>query len=82
VQLIRLLVVAAAGVLAVIGYIQEGRRLEHIRQLSGHQARDFYEAGRARNERVMWLIAVAAVATAGVFVYQAMTLTPAAVPHP
>lgn len=57
-QLIRLLAVAVACVVGVIGYIQEGRRLEVIRQLPGARARDYYEAIRTRNDRMMWVVAL------------------------
>ncbi len=58
-QLIRLLVAAVAGIAVVVGYIHERRRLEVISKLPGDKARDYYEAGRARNERVMWVVALA-----------------------
>lgn len=67
-QLVRLIVVVLAGVAAAAGYIHEGRRLEKIRGLPGEEARDYYEAGRNRDERAMWMIAVALAAAAVVSV--------------
>ncbi len=56
-QLVRLIVLGTAGFAALAGYIQEGRRLAAIRQMPGDKARDFYEAVRARDERLMWVVA-------------------------
>lgn len=64
VPLVRLVVVLLAGVAAGAGYLQEGRRLEVIRRLTGDKARDYYEAGRARGEGAMWVITVVLVIAA------------------
>jgi hypothetical protein len=70
VSLVRLVVVLVAGVAAVAGYLQEGRRLEAIRRLPGEQARDYYEAGRARGEGAMWVITVVLVIAAVVMTFK------------
>jgi hypothetical protein len=67
-QLIRLLAIVAAGVAATVGYVHERRRLDAIKQLPGPTARDYYEAGRARNDRAMWVIAAASVFAAVTFI--------------
>lgn len=69
VPLIRLMVVLLAGVAVVAGYIHESRRLQVIRQLTGDKARDYYEAGRARGEGMMWAITLALVVAAAVFAF-------------
>jgi hypothetical protein len=86
VQLIRLIVIALAGVAAVAGYIHEARRLQVVQQLPGDQARAYYESGRARGERLMWLVtaALAAAAVAALLGYSVLPAVPAAalkVPH-
>ena len=63
--ILRILLIAAAALGAVAQWLQERRRLDVIKGLSGRQARDYYEATRERGERFM--IAVTAVlALAGV----------------
>jgi hypothetical protein len=65
VPILRILLIAAAALGAVAQWLQERRRLDVIKGLSGRQARDYYEATRERGERFM--IAVTAVlALAGV----------------
>ena len=59
-----MVVVQEDGVAAGAGYLQEGRRLEVIRRLTGDKARDYYEAGRARGEGAMWVITVVLVIAA------------------
>lgn len=71
-----MLVVAVAGIAVIVGYIQEGRRLEVIRKLPGDKARDYYEAGRARNERVMWVVALALLIAAAIVVFRQRFLPP------
>jgi hypothetical protein len=51
--LIRLILVAAAGVTALAQYLQERHRLKIIERLPGRQARDYYERTRERGERLM-----------------------------
>lgn len=63
-QLVRLLAVVVACLVGVIGYVQEGRRLETIRQLPGDKARDYYEAARTRGDRMMWVMALVLAAGA------------------
>jgi hypothetical protein len=76
VQLVRLIVVAIAGVAAAAGYIQEGRRLQIIKQMPGDKARDFYEGVRSRNERVMWLVAMLLAAGAVAAVVKELAFSP------
>ena len=75
-QLVRLIVVAIAGVAALAGYIQEGRRLQIIKQMSGDKARDFYEAVRTRDERIMWLVAGLLAAGAVAAVVKELAFSP------
>jgi hypothetical protein len=77
VQLVRLIVVAIAGVAVLAGYIQEGRRLQIIKQMPGAKARDFYEAVRTRDERIMWLLAVLLLAGAVAAVVKELAFSPA-----
>jgi len=57
--ILRILLIAAAALGAVAQWLQERRRLDVIKGLSGRQARDYYERTRERGERFM--IAVTAV---------------------
>lgn len=75
VQLIRLIVVAVAGLVTVAGYLHEGRRLQAIRSLPGDKARDLFEAGRVRDERVMWVVASLLFVGAVVAVVRDLVLT-------
>ncbi|MES1205375.1 MAG: hypothetical protein ABUS79_05510 [Pseudomonadota bacterium] len=67
-QLIRLFAVAVACALGVVGYVQERRRLDVIQRLPGEKARDYYEAARTRNDRVMWALAITLALAAAVAV--------------
>jgi hypothetical protein len=67
--MVRLILVAAAGVTAVAQFLQERHRLKVIEQLQGRQARDYYERTRERDERLMLGVTVAlAVAAAAALV--------------
>jgi hypothetical protein len=57
--MVRLILVAAAGVTAVAQFLQERHRLKVIAQLPGRQARDYYERTRERGERLMLGVTVA-----------------------
>jgi hypothetical protein len=76
VQLIRLVVVAVACIAGVGGYLQEGRRLEAIRRLPGDKARDYYQAVRTRDDRVLWVLAVVFLAAALVAVFRVWVFPP------
>lgn len=69
-QLVKIVLLAAA-LLAVVGqYLQEMRRLVIIKKLPGRQARDYYEATRQRNEMLLLVATVAlAVLAVGGAVY-------------
>ena len=54
--LLRILLIAAAALVSVAGFLQERRRLEIIKGLPGRQARDYYEANRERGERFMIVV--------------------------
>jgi hypothetical protein len=58
VPILRILLIAAAALGAVAQFLQERRRLEVIKGLSGRQARDYYEATRERGERFMIAVTV------------------------
>jgi hypothetical protein len=66
VRILRLILVVVAALVTGAQLWQERRRLETLRRLPGRQARDHYEATRARDERLMVgvtaVLAVAAVA--------------------
>lgn len=66
VPLLRLIVVLLAGGAVLAGYLQESRRLQVIRRLSGDKARAYYESGRARGEGAMWAITIALAIAAAV----------------
>jgi hypothetical protein len=51
--ILRILLIAAAALASVAGFLQERRRLEVIKGLPGRKARDYYEATRERGERFM-----------------------------
>ena len=76
-KLLKLAVIAVA-VLAVAGhYWSELRRLKRIHTLSGLQARDYYEATRMSNERVMAALTALFVAGAiGALLYTFGALGP------
>ena len=65
-RVLRLILVVVAGLTTAAQLWQERQRLKLIERLPGRQARDYYEATRARDERLMVavtaLLAVAAVA--------------------
>lgn len=71
-KLIKLAVIIVA-VLAVAGhYWTELRRLKRIHELSGIRARDYYEATRVSNERmmaVMTTLFVAGAVTASLYLF-------------
>jgi len=69
VQLIRFVFLAVTVLVTATGYIQEGRRLNRIRELPGRAALAHYERGRARGERMMWAVALALAAGALYSVY-------------
>jgi hypothetical protein len=75
VQLIRFVFLAVAALVTVTGYVQEGRRLNRIRDLPGPRALAHYERGRARGERMMWAVALALVLTAAFLVYRVWITT-------
>ena len=54
--ILRILLIAAAALASVAGFLQEGRRLEIIKGLPGPKARDYYEANRERGERFMIVV--------------------------
>ena len=56
--ILRILLIVAASLGAVAQFLQERRRLEVIKGLSGRQARDYYEATRERGERFMIVVTV------------------------
>lgn len=53
---VRLVLLAAASLVAFAGYLQERRRLVVVQRLSGEAARDFYEAGRRRDAWILWAV--------------------------
>jgi hypothetical protein len=53
VRILRLILVLAAALTTAGQIWQEQRRLKVIERLPGRQARDHYEATRARDERLM-----------------------------
>ncbi len=65
-RVLRLILVVVAGLTTAAQLWQERQRLKVIERLPGRQARDYYEATRARDERLMVavtaLLALAAVA--------------------
>jgi hypothetical protein len=65
-RVLRLILVVLAGLTTAAQLWQERQRLKVIDRLPGRQARDFFEATRARDERLMvavtTLLALAAVA--------------------
>ena len=65
-RVLRLILVVVAGLTTAAQLWQERQRLKVIERLPGRQARDYYEATRARDERLMAavtaLLALAAVA--------------------
>jgi hypothetical protein len=65
-RVLRLILVVVAGMTTAAQLWQERQRLKVIERLPGRQARDYYEATRARDERLMVgvtaLLALAAVA--------------------
>lgn len=69
VQLVRLVFLAVTALVTATGYIQEGRRLNRIRELRGREALAYYERGRARGDRMMWAVALALAAAALYSVY-------------
>ena len=54
----RLVLVLAASAAAVAQWLQERRRLDVIKGMSGRQGRDYYEATRERGERFMLVVTV------------------------
>lgn len=66
VSLMRLIAVLLTGGAVAAGYLQESRRLQVIRRLSGDKARAYYESGRARGEGAMWAITIALAVAAAV----------------
>ncbi|HVZ74879.1 MAG TPA: hypothetical protein VHJ20_21000 [Polyangia bacterium] len=69
-RLLRVILVLAAGVSALAGYLQERRRLKVMSALPPREARDYYETVHARDERVLLaftiLLVVGAVAAIAV----------------
>jgi hypothetical protein len=65
VPMVRLILVAAAGVTAVAQFLQERHRLKVIERLPGRRARDYYERTRERDERLMLGVSVALALAAG-----------------
>ncbi|HEY2731367.1 MAG TPA: hypothetical protein VGK52_15595 [Polyangia bacterium] len=65
-RVLRLILVVVAGLTTAAQLWQERQRLKVIERLPGRQARDYYEATRARDERLMVgvtaLLALAAAA--------------------
>ena len=65
-RILRLILVIAAGLTTVAQQLQERHRLKVIESLPGPRARDYYEATRERDERLMLavtgLLALAAAA--------------------
>jgi hypothetical protein len=57
-QLLRFVLVLAAGAAVAGQYLQERYRLTVLAKLPGHVARDRYEAGRKRSERAMTVVSV------------------------
>ena len=71
-RVLRLLLVVVAGLTTAAQLWQERQRLKVIERLPGPQARDYYEATRARDERLMLavtaLLGLGAVAAVAVLV--------------
>jgi hypothetical protein len=65
VPILRILLIAAAALASVAGFLQERRRLEVIKGLPGPRARDYYEANRERGERFM-IVVTSVLALAGI----------------
>lgn len=80
--LLRAILVLAAGAGALGQFLQERHRLKVITSLSGRKARDYYEATRTRDERLMlgFTIALVVAAAAAMFVTFAGKATGAPVP--
>jgi hypothetical protein len=70
VRILRLILVLAVALASFGQFLQERRRLQVIERLPGPEARDHYEATRARDERLMIgvtaTLALAAVAALAV----------------
>lgn len=72
-RLFRLILVVVAALTTGAQLWQERRRFEVLKRLPGRQARDHYEATRARDERLMVAVTAAlAVAAVAAFVVLAM----------
>lgn len=69
-RVLRLILVIVAGMTTAAQLWQERQRLKVIERLPGRQARDYYEATRTREERLMVgvtaLLALAAMAAVAV----------------
>ena len=65
-QLVRLAIVVLTTVAVTGRYLQEVHRLSVIKKLPGGKARAYYEATRARSERLLLGLTTALVVMAGV----------------
>jgi hypothetical protein len=78
VRILRLILVLAAGLTTVAQQLQERHRLKVIERLPGPQARDYYEATRERDERLMMAVSglLALAATAALVVVETLGRAP------